>query len=143
MLRFCDADCPGGAWIGRGSIGVIGPGALAPQTDTDFNYIAQGIMPITRPEGYLAYLSATPPEADAGGVRLLPNPAKTRVTVEADCAIRKVEISDLLGRVIVSRQYYGDSQSSTLDVSWLSQGNYVVRVKTARETVAQKLVIEN
>lgn len=143
VLRFWDADCPGGAWIGGGSVGVNGPGALAPQTDTVFTYYAQGIIPITMPEGYLANLSAISPEAKEGGVRLLPNPAKTRVTVEADCDIRKVEVMDMLGRVLKTRQYYGDAQSSTLDVSWLSPGSYVVRVKTAHETVAQKLVIEN
>lgn len=143
VLKMWNAECPGGAWVSGGSYGYLPGGTIAPQTDTVFNYIAQGIMPITRPEGYLAYLSATPPETEAGGVRLLPNPAKTRVTVEADCDIRKVEVMDMLGHVLKTRQYYGDAQSSTLDVSWLSPGCYVVRVKTAHETVAQKLVIEN
>ena len=117
-------------------------GVPASRLDTTFYANGQGFYPIIKPKGYLDAPQPTT-VTEAGGVQLRPNPARTRVTVEADCAIRKVEISDLLGRVIVSRQYYGDSQSSTLDVSWLSQGSYVVRVKTARETVAQKLVIEN
>ncbi len=76
-------------------------------------------------------------------MRLLPNPARTRVTVEADCAIRHVEVADMAGRVLVSEQCGAGVRSATLDVSRLAQGSYVVRVKTERDETVQRLIIDN
>jgi hypothetical protein len=142
VLRFWDADCYPTSWTGGGFYGFGTPGVLAPQTDTVLTVIGQGIMPITMPEGYLANLSATPLETKSGDVRISPNPARAMVTVEADCDIKGVEVMDMLGRVLISKRYDGDAHSSTLDVSRLSPGGYVVRVKSSHKVVAQKLVVE-
>ncbi len=75
-------------------------------------------------------------------MRLLPNPARTRVTVEADCAIRHVEVADMAGRVLIAERYDADVRSATLDVGRLAQGIYAVRVYTEREEAVQKLIIE-
>lgn len=116
-------------------------GVLAPQTDTMYNNIAQFAFPITKPRGYLTAIEPTAGAA-AGGVRLSPNPARTQVTVEADCAIRHVEVADMAGRVLIAERYDADVRSATLDVGRLAQGIYAVRVYTEREEAVQKLIIE-
>jgi hypothetical protein len=117
----------------------------APHPDTMYSLFAPMSFPIIMPQGYLA---ATGPTAEAGDVRLLPNPVRGRdpmggkVTVEADCAIRHVEVADMMGRVLIAERYDGGTRSATLDVGRLAQGSYVVKVKTERGPVAKKLMIE-
>ena len=115
-------------------------GVAVPMTETVYGSSSQFVYPILRPQGYL---NATTPEKEAGNVRLLPNPARTRVTVEADCAIRNVEVMDMLGSVILLERYDGDVRSATLDVSNLAQGSYVVKVKTEQNVSVQKLIVGN
>lgn len=116
-------------------------GVTAPWTDTMYTGTGQMVYPITKPQGYL---TATEPTAEAAGgrVRLSPNPARTRVTVEADCGIRHVEVADMAGRVLVSERYDAGARSATLDVGRFAQGIYAVRVYTEREEAVQKLIIE-
>ena len=142
VLIMWESECHGRSWLGAGYYAHDSPGVVAPRTDTIFTNLAQGILPITRPQGYLTTTEPTA-EAEAGCVRLLPNPARTRVTVEADCAIRHVEVADMAGRVLVSEQCGAGVRSATLDVSRLAQGSYVVRVKTERDETVQRLIIDN
>ena len=142
VLMFWDAYCfAADTYIGGGYYDGTSPGQIAPRTDTVFNNIAQGVIPITRPQGYLT-ATEPPAEVEVGSVRLSPNPARTRVTVEADCAIRHVEVADMAGRVLVSERYDAGARSATLDVGRLAQGIYAVRVYTEREEAVQKLIIE-
>ena len=143
VLIYWDAYCfAADTYIGGGYYDDYAPpGLIAPRRDTVFNNLAQGALPITRPQGYLTATEPTA-EAEVGSVRLLPNPARTRVTVEADCAIRHVEVADMAGRVQISERYDVGARSATLDVSRLAQGSYVARVKTEREETVQKLIIE-
>ena len=113
-------------------------GIPAPQTDTININRSQLAYPITRPQGYL---TATKPTEDVGSVRLLPNPARTRVTVEAADAIKDVQVSDMAGRVLISKRYPGDARAVTLDIESLPRGSYVVRVKTEKKETVQKLVV--
>ena len=115
-------------------------GLTAPLPDTVFTIESQFAFPITKPRGYL---SATTPMEEAGSVRLLPNPAKRWVTVEADQAIKNVELTDMAGRVVLSVQSDGVAKSVKLDVGRLTNSCYMVRVKTERETSTLKLVIDN
>ena len=114
-------------------------GIPAPQTDTIFEPKTQSAYPITRPKGYL---TATKPTEDVGSVRLLPNPARTRVTVEAADAIKDVQVADMAGRVLISKRFHGDERAVTLNVASLPQGSYVVRVKTEQKETTQKLVVD-
>ena len=138
VLTYWNAECDweiGQSWYTE----RMGKGIIAPQTDTLFTYRAPAVMPILRPQGYL---SAAAPTAEMGKVRLQPNPARTHVVVEAECAIKHVELADMSGRVLLSERYDGQAQSVTLDVSRLAKGSYVVKVKTERDESAQKLLVE-
>ena len=71
----------------------------------------------------------------------MPNPAQTRVTVEAADAIKDVQVSDMAGRVLISKRFHGDERAVTLDIESLPRGSYVVRVKTEKKETVQKLVV--
>ena len=116
-----------------------GAGIEVPLTDTIYTGSGQLIFPILRPKGYLTTGKQI---AMAESVRLMPNPARTKVTVEAADAISEVQVSDMMGRVLMSERYDGDVRSVTLDVSGLAQGSYVVRVNMERESATCKLMVE-
>ena len=92
-------------------------------------------MPIIKPRGYL---SALTPTAETENVRLVPNPARTRVTVEADQAIRYVELTDMAGRTMKVQKHDGGTLSATLDITTL----YMVKVRTDRAVATRKLLVE-
>lgn len=95
-------------------------------------------MPIIKPKGYLTAARLR----DAGDVQLKPNPARTRVTVEAEQAIRYVELTDMAGRTMIVQKYDGGTRSATLDIGSLPQGIYIVRVRTDRAVATRKLLVE-
>ena len=111
---------------------------VAPSTDTIHTFYTQYIMPIIKPRGYLSAAILR----DAGDVQLKPNPASTKVTVEAEQPIRGVELSDMTGRTVVSRKYDEGTLSATLDIGSLPQGIYIVRVRTDRAVATRKLLVE-
>ncbi|MBQ9864170.1 MAG: T9SS type A sorting domain-containing protein [Bacteroidales bacterium] len=95
-------------------------------------------MPIIKPRGYLSAAILR----DAGDVQLKPNPARTRVTVEADQAIRYVELTDMAGRTMIVQKYDGGTLSATLDINALPHGLYMVKVRTEKAVTTKKLLIE-
>ena len=136
------AYAPGGPCLGNPHFvgNTISPfGLSAPLTDTTHTAYAQHIMPIIKPRGYL---SALTPTAETENVRLVPNPARTRVTVEADQAIREVDLADMVGRTMIVQKYDGGTRSATLDINALPQGLYMVRVRTDRAVATRKLLVE-
>ena len=135
------AYAPGGPCLGNPHFvgNTISPfGLSAPLTDTTHTAYAQHIMPIIKPRGYLSAAILR----DAGDVQLKPNPARTRVTVEADQAIRYVELTDMAGRTMKVQKYDGGTLSATLDITTLPQGLYMVRVRTEKAVTTKKLLIE-
>ena len=111
---------------------------VAPSTDTLHTFHTQYIMPIIKPKGYLTAARLR----DAGDVQLKPNPARTRVTVEADQAIRYVELTDMAGRTMIVQKYDGGTRSATLDINALPLGLYMVKVRTDRAVATRKLLVE-
>ena len=95
-------------------------------------------MPIIKPRGYLSAAILR----DAGDVQLKPNPARTRVTVEAEQAIRYVELTDMVGRTMKVQKYDGGTLSATLDITTLPLGLYMVKVRTEKAVTTKKLLIE-
>jgi hypothetical protein len=78
----------------------------------------------------------------ANQVQLYPNPASDRITVQVEGAnILSLNISDLRGRVIRSYEPIGDPQF-TMERGTISDGIYLVEIKTAKGRVTKKLVIE-
>lgn len=70
------------------------------------------------------------------GVEVYPNPASTRINVEASVP-GKITLIDMSGRVVQTRE----GQKISLDVSHLSRGAYFLRVATSQGTFHRKVVL--
>ena len=78
-------------------------------------------------------------EADIFGIELLPNPAREQITVASLFVIREVEVFTLTGKLAL-RQEAGD-MATTVDISSLPAGTYMVRIQTTKGTAFKKLVV--
>lgn len=75
------------------------------------------------------------------GLKIYPNPATNRVTIEADKEITLVEIYDVAGRLVEKQGIYHSSQA-TVSLHNLDAGNYIIKtVLVNGETITAPLVI--
>ena len=72
---------------------------------------------------------------------LSPNPAKGTVTVEGAAEVERVEIVDMEGRVVIGERPLAGSPS-TVDISHLAPGVYLVRLSGPTGSATRKLVVE-
>ena len=73
-------------------------------------------------------------------VMLLPNPADRQVTISAALPLLHVEVYDLAGRLVETRQPSGTVLK--LDLKSYPSGTYLVKVTTANGTTTKKLVVK-
>lgn len=73
-------------------------------------------------------------------VNLLPNPAAERVTVTSSFGLRSVELYNAAGTKV--RELSARGYTTTLDVSDLPEGAYLVRVATLSGPVTKKLIVQ-
>ena len=99
----------------------------------------QIFFPILVPEGSAIGTSQVQKSVS---LRLVPNPARTEVKVEAGCAVREVVVTDMVGRTVLHRDCHDGELGITLDVSRLPQGCYAVRVGTDRGVLTEKLSVQ-
>ena len=71
----------------------------------------------------------------ASNIILYPNPVNDYLFIESDRAIKKVEIYNLLGKIVFTTE----SSAKELNISGLSAGLYLVRVQTEGETTVHKI----
>ena len=74
------------------------------------------------------------------GVSIVPNPATDAVTVSADGTLLALELRDLLGRTVLTQQ--PASTKTTLDVSTLPAGTYILRLHTPQGVATKKLIVK-
>jgi hypothetical protein len=81
-------------------------------------------------------------EADILTAQIAPNPVKNNLTITLETATEntKVNVSDMLGRTVLSHQFSGNQ--TDLNVSNLLKGMYFVHLKSAGKSVTQKFVKE-
>ena len=70
---------------------------------------------------------------------IMPNPAREQITVASSFVIREVEVFTLTGKLAL-RQEAGD-MATTVDISSLPAGTYMVRIQTTKGTAFKKLVV--
>ena len=75
-----------------------------------------------------------------GNVAVYPNPTTGKFKVFSSDIIEGIEISNLLGEMIFSNLKINNS-SREIDLSDYAKGIYVVRIKTATETVIRKIIV--
>ena len=72
------------------------------------------------------------------GLNVYPNPANDYIIVESD-GIQEVEIYDMMGRKLISHKA---ETSSTIDVSALSSGIYLVRTIDSDNNITMQKIIK-
>jgi hypothetical protein len=73
-------------------------------------------------------------------VSVYPNPTHSQLTIEADNDIQSIELTDVIGRVIIKK--ITEAKTITLPVSQLSKGVYLVTIESSGNTVVKKIVVE-
>jgi choice-of-anchor B domain-containing protein len=80
----------------------------------------------------------TTPEVAVTQFTISPNPAKSEVNVTSETIVEKLEIVDMLGKTIVSKNSIFDT-NFTIDVSSLQSGMYFIKFNNS---TVQKILIE-
>jgi len=73
------------------------------------------------------------------GALLVPNPAKSDLTITATSRISSVELLGMTGQPLLHHEV--DALTTTLDISTLPSGTYIVRIRTAQGILTRKLVV--
>ena len=73
--------------------------------------------------------------------QMMPNPARGEVTVLSSYRLSRVVVYDLGGRAVLEQE--DDGLATTLDVSGLAKGVYVVAIHTPAGIATKRLVVEN
>lgn len=71
-------------------------------------------------------------------VRLYPNPSDTIVTIEATSTIQAVDMYDMQGRIILSKE--ANNQTAFIDVSQFADGMYFLVIKTDAGEVTKRVL---
>lgn len=79
-------------------------------------------------------------DVDVSMFKLYPNPAKDAVKVSAANKISRVELCNILGQTVKSKQV--DAKETKINVSDLVKGIYFVRVYSDNKVATKKLVVE-
>jgi len=79
----------------------------------------------------------------ASSISIYPNPVNDKLSiVNNQLAIKNVEITDLAGKTMVSRQISDNNSNIEIDLSDLNHGMYVVLIRTDKELFTAKIVKE-
>lgn len=100
----------------------------------DYNY------PIVTSEAttFIENLMATADEEMNGSVSVYPNPVTDEFKISSDYKIESIELFDMNGKLI--RTALVNTNISVQDVHSLNKGTYIVRIRTDKGTVVQKIV---
>jgi len=71
-------------------------------------------------------------------LRLYPNPASDKLTIESKMQNAKIEIRDVLGQMVYRTKAI--AASSTIDVSMLSKGVYFISLQNGKQTINKKFI---
>ncbi len=77
---------------------------------------------------------------DASGIKMYPNPVKNSLTIEANSAIQKVSVYNVLGQEVMSRS--PKSNSTTLQTNELQKGVYMVKTEIDGNVSSSKIIKE-
>lgn len=93
--------------------------------------------------GPVGPVSTHVPVLSSAEMRLYPNPARQYVQVEADmqeAAPARLDLTDMMGRVIWTQQFDTNRIATSIDLTTLPGGFYVVRLFSQGKTVVRKMV---
>jgi hypothetical protein len=77
---------------------------------------------------------------DASGIKMYPNPVKNSLNIEANSAIQKVSVYNVLGQEVMSKS--PKSTTTTLQTSSLQKGVYMVKTEIDGNVTSSKIIKE-
>lgn len=81
-------------------------------------------------------------ENTTNGLQIAPNPASDYIEIHSPEKVRSIAISDVNGKVLISKKYAGDVKNARIDVSDLPAGLYLVTTKTDTGIITKKLLVD-
>jgi murein DD-endopeptidase MepM/ murein hydrolase activator NlpD len=73
-------------------------------------------------------------------INLFPNPTSGKITIIGDIPFKSLEVYNITGQKVLSKNYDGSTYSESLDLSNHKLGTYFVKVKTENTSVTKKLI---
>lgn len=73
-------------------------------------------------------------------VDIYPNPARDLLNISSSNTIKDIEIYNIIGQKLIEKNI--QSPNSSIDISKLSKGNYIIKVNTEKGIVNKKFIIE-
>jgi len=121
VTSFNDANPPSGVNAYR--VEIIVPGGCSPSAKTTaYNTIISNAA--------VAWHTGVA-QVNNSRVKVYPNPANDVLTVEGLKSNQHIEVLDITGRVVLSMQADGNTETTRVDISGLSNGMYVLKASGA------------
>ncbi|MBQ9312401.1 MAG: T9SS type A sorting domain-containing protein [Bacteroidales bacterium] len=98
------------------------------------------IFPILVPEENDDNEESSLSEVVENSVNVSPNPAKDFVNISCKEMITNIDIKDITGRTLISKQYFDNNIQ--IDTKSLQQGCYILNIKTNSNSYSEKLIIK-
>jgi len=95
----------------------------------------QGVLCAASPTTGLNDVSNVPEQ-----IRLYPNPTRSTITITSSDMLIYAQVTDVQGRELISRQV--NSNHAVIDLSQLTKGIYLVKVKTTSAERTEKVIVE-
>lgn len=89
---------------------------------------------------YFSTTNLSTAKFEASNIRMYPNPATTNFTIDADKAVEKVSVHNLLGQEVLSKT--PKNQFVNLDISSLQVGVYIVKVTIDGNVSTSRIIKE-
>ena len=70
-------------------------------------------------------------------VKVFPNPSSDKITIQSTQAIQEIKIYNITGELLIDKQ---ELSTSSLDISHLPKGIYVVKARINEQTIVEKLI---
>ncbi|TNE37148.1 T9SS type A sorting domain-containing protein [bacterium] len=67
-------------------------------------------------------------ELELSSLKVYPNPAETEITINYDKVIKSINILDLTGKKLYSKEYLNGAKNISLDVDFLQSGTYFLNI---------------
>ena len=113
-------------------------GSMSNPCDTCLRFLY--IFPILVPEENDDNEESSLSEVVENSVNVSPNPAKDFVNISCKEMITNIDIKDIIGRTLISKQYFDNNIQ--IDTKSLQQGCYILNIKTNSNSYSEKLIIK-
>lgn len=115
---------------------------LTPNTSYTFRaFVKIGYIKIYGEEATFTTEATTGMENVIQSISIYPNPAKDILNISSDEAVASIELYNMLGEKVLST--HGVANDTYIDVSSLSNGAYILKIRTVKGVGEYKVIVKN